>query len=139
MKKTILFALLLFIGVGAMAQKKSIQISQADFIAKVYDYQKDGDFKYKGDKPAIIDFYADWCGPCRRISPILEKIAKEYDGKLYVYKVDVDKNQALAKAFGVRGIPMVMFIPMKGDLQKAVGARSESSYYEAVKDILKVQ
>ncbi len=130
---------LFVIGLSASAQKKkSIELTHQQFIDKVYDFQKNSTFKYKGDKPAIVDFYADWCGPCRRISPILEKIAKEYDGRLYVYKVNVDHNREVAQAFGVKGIPMVLFVPMSGDPRKAVGAMSESSYKDAVREVLKV-
>lgn len=86
------------------------------FISKIYDFENNPDiWKYKGDTPAIVDFYATWCGPCKQLSPILEELAAEYAGKIKVYKVDVDKETELAAAFGVQSIPMLLWIPAKGE------------------------
>ena len=87
-------------------------------------------------KPAIVDFYATWCGPCKKIAPVLEKLAKEYDSKIYVYKVDTDRERELAAAFGIRSIPTLLFIPMEGDPQVAMGALPEEMLKEAIDNFL---
>lgn len=110
----------------------------ADFMKKnIYDWEEHpGEFVYKGSRPAIIDFFATWCGPCRRLSPKLEEIAKKYQGKIDVYKVDVDDEMALAKLFGVKSIPMCLFIPLKGTPTQTQGDLSEAQIEENVKNIL---
>lgn len=85
------------------------------FLKDVFDYEKSKEWKYKGDKPAIIDLYADWCGPCRQTAPIMKELAKEYAGKITIYKVNVDKQKELAALFNATSIPLFVFIPMKGD------------------------
>lgn len=91
-------------------------LDKAAFISKIYDFESNPDaWKYKGDTSAIIDFYATWCGPCKQLSPILEELAAEYAGKIKVYKIDVDKETELAAAFGVQSIPMLLWIPAKGE------------------------
>lgn len=87
------------------------------FLKDVFDYEKSKEWKYKGDKPAIIDLYADWCGPCRQTAPIMKELAKEYAGKIVIYKVNVDKQKELAALFNATSIPLFVFIPMKGDPQ----------------------
>ena len=90
---------------------KVIHINQSEFIEKVYDYKKNPDkWVYEGSKPAIIDFYADWCGPCRRLSPVLEKLAEKYKDKIVIYKVNTDKERELAAAFGITSLPTLVFI-----------------------------
>ena len=92
---------------------KVIHINQSEFIEKVYDYKKNPDkWVYEGSKPAIIDFYADWCGPCRRLSPVLEKLAEKYKDKIVIYKVNTDKERELAAAFGITSLPTLVFIPL---------------------------
>ena len=130
--------LALVLSFGAMYAQKPVELNKASFIEKVFDFEKGTEWKYKGDKPAIIDFYADWCGPCKRIAPHLADIAADYAGKVVVYKVNVDNNREIAQAFGVRGIPMVLFVPVQGDYQKSVGSMARDAYYKAVKDVLKV-
>lgn len=91
-------------------------LNTADFISKVYDFKSHPDkWKYEGDTPAVIDFYATWCGPCKQLSPLLEELAAEYAGKVKVYKVDVDKEPELAAAFRVQSIPMLLWIPANGE------------------------
>ena len=116
---------------------KTIKLTTADFLTKVVDYKTTPDkWIYLGDKPAIIDFYADWCGPCRLIAPILEELAEEYSGKIYIYKVDIEKEKELAMAFGVQRIPYLLFIPMKGDPQVAQSALPKKVLKEVIDEVL---
>lgn len=92
------------------------------FLKDVFDYEKSKEWNYKGNKPAIIDLYADWCGPCRQTAPIMKELAKEYAGKIVIYKVNVDKQKELAALFNATSIPLFVFIPMKGDPQLFRGA-----------------
>lgn len=116
---------------------KVIALTQADFIKKVYDFQTNPqEWKYEGNRPAIIDFYATWCGPCKTIAPILEEIAKEYDGKIDVYKIDVDKEKELAATFGISSIPALLFIPMKGKPEMQQGAMPKEQFQKIVNEFL---
>jgi thioredoxin 1 len=109
------------------------ELNVADFKQKVMDYDKHPDeWVFAGDKPAIIDFYATWCGPCKATAPNMEKLAETYAGKLDVYKVDVDKQQELAALFGIRSIPTILFIPVSGQPSIQVGAMSYSQLDEVV-------
>jgi thioredoxin len=143
MKKSILIAMIvLAFGITANAQEekkesKVIHLTYKEFLKKVWDFEKDPNtFNYKGKLPAVVDFYADWCGPCRRVAPIMERMAEEYDGKLLVYKVNTDQERELASAFQVRSIPMVLFIPMEGQPMMQVGALPEEGYRKVVEEQL---
>ena len=143
MRKTILLAMvILATAFTANAQDKKEetkvkQLTYKEFTKKVWDFEKDpSTFVYKGKLPAVIDFYADWCGPCRRVAPIMEKLATEYDGKLLVYKINVDQEKDLASAFQVKSIPMVLFIPMEGQPMMQVGAMQEAEYKKVVEEHL---
>ncbi len=119
---------------------KTIHLTKADFLAKVANFETNStEWKYLGDKPAIIDFYADWCGPCKAIAPVLEELAKEYDGKIYIYKVNTEQEQELAAAFGIRSIPSLFFVPMNGQPQMAQGAMPKSAFKEAIEEVLLVK
>ncbi len=109
------------------------------FKAKVFDFEKSTDWKFEGTKPAIIDFYADWCGPCKMVAPVLEELSKEYEGKLDIYKVDTESEQELASMFGIRSIPSLLFIPLNDKPQMAMGALPKESFKQAFKDVLKVE
>lgn len=115
------------------------KLDKKAFIEKVFDFESEKEWKYRGTLPAIIDFYADWCGPCKMVTPILEKISKEYDGKLHVYKVDTDKEQELAGAFGIQSIPSLLFVPQKGEPQMARGALGREAFDKAITEILGVK
>ena len=104
---------------------------------KVSNYEQNpATWKYLGDKPCIIDFYATWCGPCKRLAPILEEISKEYKGKIYVYKIDIDKEKELAKTWGIRSVPTLFFCPMESEPQMAKGLLPKKTIIEAIETIL---
>lgn len=113
-----------------------IVMNKEMFIKDVFDYEKSEEWKYKGDKPAIIDLYADWCGPCRMTAPIMKSLAKEYDGKIVIYKVNVDKEKELAALFQATSIPLFVFIPMEGEPQLFKGAADKATYKKAIDEFL---
>ncbi|OFX77363.1 MAG: thioredoxin [Bacteroidetes bacterium GWE2_39_28] len=116
---------------------KTIHLTKEEFLTKVANYEANPtEWKYLGDKPAIIDFYADWCSPCKMIAPILEELAKEYEDKIYIYKVNTEQEQELAGAFGIRSIPSILFVPMEGSPQMAMGALPKNSFKEAIDGVL---
>ncbi len=143
MKKVILIALVMMVtAMTANAQEKKTEskvkhLTYNEFLKKVWDFEKNPTtFVYKGKLPAVIDFYADWCGPCRRVAPIMEKMAEDYEGRLLVYKVNVDQEKNLATVFQARSIPMVLFIPVEGMPYKQVGAMQEQDYRNVVEEQL---
>lgn len=116
---------------------KTIELTKADFLTKVSNFETNPtEWKYLGDKPAIIDFYASWCGPCKTIAPILEELAAEYGDNIVIYKVNTEKEQELAAAFGIRSIPSLLFVPMNGQPQMAQGAMPKASFKEAIDKVL---
>lgn len=116
---------------------KVVHLTKDEFLQKVYNYEKNpNEWKYEGDKPAIVDFYATWCGPCKMLAPILEELAKEYDGQIVVYKIDTEKEPELSAAFGIRSIPTLLFIPKSGDPQVAQGAMPKASLKKAIDELL---
>lgn len=118
---------------------KTITLTKADFLAKVANYEANPtEWKYLGDKPAIIDFYASWCGPCKTIAPILEELAAEYADQIYIYKVDTEVEEELAASFSIRSIPAILFVPMEGAPQMAQGAMPKSAFKEAIEQVLLV-
>lgn len=130
---------------GAQNDKKAerkvnavTELSTDSFNAKVYDMSQEAPV-YLGDKPAIVDFTATWCGPCQRIAPILEELANEYAGKIVIYKVDVDKNRELAKAFNVSSIPALLYIPLDGEPVMTVGSRDKGKFADEIQTILQVK
>lgn len=116
---------------------KTIHLTKADFLTKVVNYEKNPEkWEYLGDKPAIIDFYADWCGPCKMIAPILEELAVEYEDQIYIYKIDTEAEQELAAAFGIRSIPTLLFVPMGEAPQMAQGALPKDAFKQAINEVL---
>ena len=101
---------------------KTIQLTTEKFKEDIFDYTTEKEWNYKGEVPAIIDFYADWCGPCKMIAPVLEELAKEYDGKLTIYKVDTEVEQELSAVFQIRSIPSMLFIPTESQPMMQAGA-----------------
>lgn len=114
-----------------------IPMDKAMFIKEVFDYTTNSEvWKYEGKKPAIIDFYADWCGPCRQTAPIMKELAKEYKDQIVVYKVNVDNNRELAALFNATSIPLFVFIPMNGEPEIFRGAADKATYEKIVKEFL---
>jgi thioredoxin len=127
----------LYSTVSAQTEKKPEMLTKETFLAKVWDYQSSPDeFKYLGDKPCIIDFYADWCRPCRMIAPYMEEFAKTYDGKIYVYKINTDQQKELAAKFQANSIPMVIFFPMTGKPTATKGALPKEQYDKLINELL---
>lgn len=116
-------------------KSKVTEISQEQFAELVSDYTT-GEWKMKSEKPVIVDFNATWCGPCKRLAPVLEELAQEYDGRLAIYSVDVDKNKPLAQSFGVRSIPMVLLCPVEGEPQQIVGLYPKEELVKAIEYVL---
>lgn len=106
------------------------------FKEKVFNYEKNQDWKYEGALPCIIDFYADWCGPCKMVAPILEELSNEYKGKVNIYKVDTETEQELSAVFGIRSIPSMLFCPVDGQPRMAAGALPKSALIQAINDVL---
>jgi thioredoxin 1 len=141
-KSLIGMATVLLFGSAATAQElsetekrqpmKAIELTTAEFREQIYDYTKNSEWKYEGELPAVIDFYATWCGPCKTMAPIMEEIAGAYAGRLRVYKVDVDKERRLAALFNVRSIPTFLFIPTQGEPRHANGAMDIAQMREII-------
>lgn len=107
------------------------------FLERVFNYEKNPDtWVYEGNKPAIIDFYADWCGPCKKIAPIMAQLAEEYKDQIVIYKVDTDKERELAQVFQIRSIPSILFIPAEGQPQMTMGALPKAEFEKMIKEVL---
>ncbi len=113
-------------------------LTKETFFQKVFNYEKYSDWNFEGDIPAIIDFYADWCGPCKALAPILEELSEEYAGKVNIYKIDTEAEQELAAAFGIRSIPSMLFCPLNEPPQMAHGALPKKQITQIIEDVLKV-
>ena len=116
-----------------------IHLTNDTFKKLVFNYEANKEWKYEGTKPAIIDFYADWCAPCRQLSPVMEEIAKEYSGRIVVYKVDTEKEKLLTQTLGITSLPTLIFIPAKGKPQAAMGALPKESLVKAINEVLLVK
>jgi thioredoxin 1 len=108
------------------------------FKEKVFNYEASKDWKFEGDLPCMIDFYADWCGPCKMVAPVLEELSEEYEGKVNIYKVNTEEEQELSSVFGIQSIPSLLFVPKDGQPQMAMGALPKDTFKQAIKDVLKV-
>lgn len=109
------------------------------FLEKIFNYEESTKFVYKGDVPAIIDFYADWCGPCKALAPILEELSEEYEGKIVIYKIDTEAEQELSASFGIRSIPSMLFCPINNNPQMANGALPKPQLEQIITDVLEVE
>jgi len=113
-----------------------VQLSTDGFKKLIFNYEVNKEWKYEGTKPVIIDFYADWCPPCRQLSPRVEEIAKEYEGKIVVYKVNTDKEKALAQSLGITSLPTLLYIPAKGKPQVTLGLIPKEQIVKTINEIL---
>jgi len=113
-------------------------LNEETFKQKVFNYETSKDWKFEGELPCIIDFYADWCQPCKMVAPILEELQNEYVGKINIYKIDTEKERNLAGMFGIQSIPSLLFVPKTGQPQMAVGALPKDSFKKAIADVLGV-
>ena len=114
-------------------------LTKETFLNKVFNYEKNKEWKFEGEKPCIIDFYADWCGPCKMVAPVLEDLAKDFDGKINVFKVNTEEEQDLSSAFGIKSIPSFLFVPSEGQPQMAMGALPKETFIKAFRDVLGVE
>ena len=114
-------------------------LTKETFLQKVFNYEQNKEWKFKGELPCIIDFYADWCGPCKMVEPILKELAEEYQGKLNIYRVDTQAQPELAAAFGIQSIPSLLFVPLNDKPQMAVGALPKETLKKTIKEVLKVE
>lgn len=118
-------------------EKKVMELTKKDFLEKVVNYEQNpNEWKFLGDKPAIIDFYASWCGPCKAFAPVLEEVAEEYKGVIDVYKVNTENEEELAAVFNIRSIPTILFIPVNGQPQIVTGAMPKPQLIEAIERVL---
>ena len=143
MKKLLLILLVAFIGANSFAQSNSdvkvIHLDDDSFKEKVFDYVNGKEWKFLGDKPVIVDFYADWCGPCKRIAPVLKELQKEYGSSIQIYKVNTDMSPTVSAAFGIKSIPSLLFVPMEGKPTMAQGALPKATFVKAINDVLGVK
>ncbi|WP_028973172.1 thioredoxin [Spirochaeta cellobiosiphila] len=117
----------------------AVHLTKDDFLKKVFNFTENSEWKFEGDKPCLIDFYADWCGPCKMVAPILEELSDELEGKMNIYKIDTEAEKDLAQAFGIQSIPSLLFVPMEGQPQMAQGALPKDTLKKAIKDVLDVE
>ncbi len=114
-------------------------LTNETFKDKVFNFDENKKWKFEGNKPCLIDFYADWCAPCKMVAPILEELAEEYNEKINIYKVDTEKERQIAGMFGIQSIPSLLFVPLEGQPQMAMGALPKETFKKAFKDVLKVE
>ncbi len=145
MKKGLIILMLAIIAIPSFAvspantpKNEVIELDESGFIKHVFDYKNNTEWNYKGDKPAIIDFYASWCGPCKQLAPILVSLQADYGGKIQVYKIDAEANRELAAAFGVTAYPTVLFVPKTGDPAGVRGLLPKEELEKIIGDFLKV-
>jgi len=114
-------------------------LTKESFLKKVFDYENNQEWNFKGEKPAIIDFYADWCGPCKMVAPIIEELSEKYEGLVDIYKIDTEAEQELASVFGIRSIPSILFIPVDGQPQMAAGALPKAQFIKLIEEKFEVK
>jgi len=113
-------------------------LTKQTFVEKVFDYEKNKEWKFEGELPCIIDFWAPWCGPCKVVGPVLDELSKEYEGKVNIYKVNTDEEQELGGAFGIRSIPSILFVPKEGQPKMSVGALPKETLKKVIEEELLV-
>ena len=125
-----------FSSISSQTKSNVVKLTKSTFLTNVFDYEKNTQWSYAGSLPCIIDFYADWCRPCREVAPILETIAKKYDGKIVVYKVDTDKERELSRLLNIESIPTFLFIPLRGEPVIVRGGMSQEYFEKGINQIL---
>ena len=116
----------------------TINLTKGGFLRRVADFENSpNEWKFLGNKPALIDFFALWCGPCKMLSPVLDELAEEYEGTIDIYKVNIDDEEELAEIFGIRSVPTLLFVPMQGDPKRAMGAMPKSELRNLINKMLK--
>ena len=120
-------------------KRMTTMLTKKDFLEKVFNYEKNKEWKFEGEVPCIIDFYADWCQPCKMIAPILEELSEEYGDKINIYKVNTEAERELSGAFGIRSIPSMLFCPKDGEPQMATGALPKQNLEQIISEVLKVE
>lgn len=153
MKKKVLFSIVVFslffincksgnptsVPSNGSGESAVIMLTNDSFKKLVFNYEANKEWKYEGSLPAIVDFYADWCAPCRQLSPLVDELAKEYAGKIVVYKVDTEKEKALSQSIGITGLPTLLFIPAEGPPRLSMGALPKASLIKAINEVLLVK
>ena len=114
-------------------------LTKETFKEKVFNWEENKEWKYEGSVPCLIDFYADWCGPCKMVAPVLEELQEEYGDRLKIYKIDTEQERELAGMFGIQSIPSLLFVPVEGQPQMAMGALPKATFEKAISDVLKVE
>jgi thioredoxin 1 len=114
-------------------------LTEQSFKEKVFNFELNKDWKFEGELPCLIDFYADWCGPCKMVAPILEELQKEFAGKINIYKIDTEAEQNLASMFGIQSIPSLLFVPKDGQPQMSVGAMSKENFKSAFSEVFNIK
>ena len=114
------------------------ELTKSTFQEKIFNYEQNKEWKYEGNLPAIVDFWAEWCAPCRMVAPVLEELSKEYEGKINIYKVNTEHEQELAASFGIQSIPSLLFIPVDEQPQMAAGALPKDALVKIIDEVLKV-
>lgn len=114
-------------------------LTKETFKEKVFNFEANKEWKYEGTKPCLIDFYADWCGPCKMVAPVLDELQQEYGDSIVIYKVNTEEQQELAGMFGVQSIPSLLFVPQEGQPQMAMGALPKQTFEKAISEVLKVE
>ena len=141
--KKIIFLVIVLITILPLFSEETLSkpehLTFETFKEKVFDFEASKEWKFKGEIPAIIDFYADWCGPCKLVAPIMEELAKEYDGKVKIYKIDTEVERELAGMFGIKSIPSILFIPVEGQPQMTTGALPKENFVQIIEEVLKVK
>ena len=136
MKRKYMLLLIFLCTALSLPAQEVVTMDRQMFLDQVFDYTQEKEWKYKGQLPAIIDLYADWCGPCRRMSPVMQELAKEYAGRILIYKVNVDKERELAALFQATSIPLFVLIPRDGQPQLISGAVGKDVFQKAIEEFL---
>lgn len=134
----VVFTMLFSLSVFSQSTAKVIHLDDNSFKEKVFDFVNSKEWAFKGDKPVLVDFYTTWCGPCKRVAPVLEELQKEYGDKIQIYKVNTEKAPAVSAAFGIRSIPSFLFIPAKGKPRMSQGALPKETFVKAITEVMGV-